>query len=127
MRGDELVRFCGECGKNVYNLSARTAGEAEALIAEHEGRLCVRYFERADGTIVTKGCEPAPAERKPRVRWSPVAFAALGFGVLLAQPAKATFEGLADILKIPEPQPEPHPRELRGKLNFTGDDASKER
>jgi hypothetical protein len=56
MRGDERVRFCAECSLNVYNLSAMTRREAEALIASAEGRLCVRYFRRADGTILTRNC-----------------------------------------------------------------------
>lgn len=32
MRGDDRVRFCGQCGLNVYNVSALTAAEAIALI-----------------------------------------------------------------------------------------------
>jgi hypothetical protein len=56
MVGTERVRFCGQCNLNVYNLSAMTRGDAERLIAETEGRLCVRYYRRADGTILTKNC-----------------------------------------------------------------------
>jgi hypothetical protein len=36
MAGNERVRFCGECQKHVYNLSALTRVEAEALIVEKE-------------------------------------------------------------------------------------------
>src|SRR3954463_1871707 len=56
MIGTERVRFCGQCSLNVYNLSAMTKGDAERLIMESEGRLCVRYYRRADGTILTKNC-----------------------------------------------------------------------
>ncbi|MBC8140022.1 MAG: hypothetical protein H7Y38_01125 [Armatimonadetes bacterium] len=56
MVGDERSRFCGSCRKNVYNLSAMTTVEAAALIREKEGKLCVRYFERADGTVLTQDC-----------------------------------------------------------------------
>jgi hypothetical protein len=56
MVGTERVRFCGQCSLNVYNLSAMTKRDAERLIAETEGRLCVRYYRRADGTILTKNC-----------------------------------------------------------------------
>lgn len=56
MVGTERVKFCGQCNLNVYNLSAMTKGEAERLIMESEGRLCVRYYRRADGTILTKNC-----------------------------------------------------------------------
>src|SRR3712207_9211258 len=56
MVGDERVRFCGRCSLNVYNLSGMTRREAEALITRREGRLCVRFYRRADGTIITDNC-----------------------------------------------------------------------
>ena len=56
MVGDERVRFCQQCSLNVYNLSSMSRREAEALIANTEGRLCVRYYRRRDGTILTKNC-----------------------------------------------------------------------
>jgi hypothetical protein len=56
MIGDERTRFCGQCRLNVYNLSGMTKREAEALIAGAEGRLCIRFYRRADGTILTENC-----------------------------------------------------------------------
>lgn len=56
MRGDDQVRFCEQCQRNVYNLSAMTRPEAERLILEKEGRLCARYYQRADGTLLTQDC-----------------------------------------------------------------------
>lgn len=65
MSGDERVRFCGECSLHVYNLSAMTRDEAEALLAKKEGRLCVRLYKRADGTVITQDC-PRGLERVRR-------------------------------------------------------------
>ncbi|HLJ28925.1 MAG TPA: carboxypeptidase-like regulatory domain-containing protein [Candidatus Angelobacter sp.] len=56
MVGDSRVRHCAECSLNVYNLSEMTRREAERLIRSHEGRLCVRFYRRADGTILTQNC-----------------------------------------------------------------------
>jgi len=56
MEGDDQVRFCGGCRKNVYNLSEMTHDEAQALVSEREGRLCVRFYTRADGTLLTQEC-----------------------------------------------------------------------
>jgi hypothetical protein len=56
MQGDNRVRFCAECGKNVYNLSALTRPEAEALVTEKEGRMCVRFYQRADRSALTSDC-----------------------------------------------------------------------
>jgi hypothetical protein len=56
MIGSERVRFCGQCSLNVYNLSAMTKADAESLIAGTEGRLCVRFYRRRDGSIITDDC-----------------------------------------------------------------------
>ncbi|HET9627524.1 MAG TPA: hypothetical protein VFP84_39480 [Kofleriaceae bacterium] len=85
MSGDDRVRACGDCQKNVYNLSALTRDEAEALIVEKEGQLCVRYFQRADGTVLLKDCEVGVKQRRRR-RWfaagvaASLAGAGLGYG-----------------------------------------------
>ncbi len=56
MQGDDRVRFCGQCVKNVYNLSAMTHAEAEDLIREKEGKLCVRSaYGRNAGTCRGRG------------------------------------------------------------------------
>jgi cytochrome c-type biogenesis protein CcmE len=65
MEGDDRVRLCGQCARYVYNLSAMTGAEAAELLAR-EPRLCVRYYERADGTILTSDC--AIGARKRRIR-----------------------------------------------------------
>jgi hypothetical protein len=56
MEGDERSRHCEACNKNVYNLSGMTRAEAEALVTRAEGRLCVRFYRRADGTMLTQDC-----------------------------------------------------------------------
>src|ERR1041385_6954641 len=56
MFGSERVRFCSQCNLNVYNLSGMTRNEAEALLNRTEERLCVRFYRREDGTILTQSC-----------------------------------------------------------------------
>ena len=67
MRGNERVRFCNECSMNVYNLSNMSKKDAEALITSAEGRLCVRYYHRLDGTILTNNCPVGLQAFKRRV------------------------------------------------------------
>ena len=62
MEGTERARHCGQCKLNVYNISEMSRGEAEELIRETEGRLCVRLFRRHDGTVLTRDC-PSRARR----------------------------------------------------------------
>ena len=49
MDGDERRRFCRSCAKHVHDLSAVSAPEAEALLAD--GDRCVRYRARPDGRL----------------------------------------------------------------------------
>jgi len=57
MSGDDRVRFCGDCGRNVYNISALTRRQVYRLVEAHEGKPpCIRMFRRPDGTIVTRRC-----------------------------------------------------------------------
>lgn len=50
------MRHCGECKLNVYNLSAMRAEEAADFVQGAEGRVCIRLFKRADGTVITQDC-----------------------------------------------------------------------
>jgi hypothetical protein len=82
MEGDEKVRFCEACRLHVYNLSAMDVEEAADRISQEDGRLCVRFYRRNDGTILTRDC-PAGVEdarqRRRKVVWGAAA-AVLGLG-----------------------------------------------
>jgi hypothetical protein len=56
MFGNERVRLCEQCHLNVYNLSEMSRVEADRLINQTEGRLCVRFYRRRDGSVITQNC-----------------------------------------------------------------------
>lgn len=56
MSGDDKVRFCALCKKNVYNLSTLTRDEAVGLVKAKEGDMCATFFQRPDGTVMTADC-----------------------------------------------------------------------
>lgn len=88
MLGDDRVRFCLGCEKNVYNLSSLPREDAEALLrARMGGEMCVRFFERADGTILTQDC-PVGVKKKQRRK---LALAVAGAGVMAAAAATMFF------------------------------------
>lgn len=99
MQGDDRVRTCGLCDKQVYNLSELTRAEAEALLIERAGGLCVRYYRRADGTILLADCEVGQ-KRQRRRRWLAAAAAAgaLGAGGLVAS---RTSDGSREVMGEP--------------------------
>ena len=66
MAGDDRVRFCGTCEKNVYNLSAMSEAEAEAFVEKTEGNVCIRFHQRADGTMLTSDCPEGRRARRFR-------------------------------------------------------------
>jgi hypothetical protein len=66
----ERVRFCSQCNLNVYNLSNMSRQEAEDLITKTEGRLCVRFYRRADGSVLTQDCPVGLKKIKRRMAWA---------------------------------------------------------
>lgn len=82
MVGDNRQRHCGDCKLNVYNLSGMTRSKAENLILNFEGRVCLRIYRRADGTVLTKDCPVGWSAVKQRVSKVATAFASMIFAVL---------------------------------------------
>jgi hypothetical protein len=82
MAGGERVRFCAECSLNVYNLSGMTRREAEVLLMRTEGRLCVRFFRREDGTILTRQCPVGLRALKARLSRTAAALFSAVVGLL---------------------------------------------
>lgn len=56
MPGDDRTRYCDACEKNVFNLVGMGHDDAMQLIHEKEGNLCVRLYQRSDGTLLTGDC-----------------------------------------------------------------------
>jgi hypothetical protein len=56
MEGDARIRRCDHCQLSVYNISEMSKGEAEKLIQDHEGQLCVRLYRRFDGKVIINDC-----------------------------------------------------------------------
>lgn len=59
MPGDDRIRHCPQCDLDVYNFSGMTTPEIAHLVKESRGRLCGRFFQRSDGTILTADCPVA--------------------------------------------------------------------
>jgi len=94
MIGSERMRFCGECNLNVYNLSGMTRSEAESLIARNEGRLCVRFYRRRDGSIITKDCPVGLRAIQRRVSYLAQAIIAATFTFMASVGLQSLIPGL---------------------------------
>lgn len=93
MRGDDRARFCEHCGKHVYNLSGMARAEAEALLLEKEGDLCIRLYRRRDGTVLTDNC-PVGMLAMRRALLTQIGWVT---GLFLAIPGVATVVSRADV------------------------------
>jgi hypothetical protein len=114
MLGDERVRFCRHCELNVYNLSGMSKREAERVVAGAEGRLCVRFYRRADGSVLTQNCPVGLRALKRRVSRvaNAVASAAVGFFAglgLTPSPRPMMMMGAAEFRPVPPPPAAPAP------------------
>ena len=65
MTGSEQVRHCAQCQQQVFNISAMVRKDAEEFLqasrisggdGQDQGRLCVRFYRRPDGTVITRDC-----------------------------------------------------------------------
>jgi hypothetical protein len=100
MVGDDRVRACAGCDRQVFNLSAMTREEAEALLASRGLTPCVRFYRRPDGTVMTTDC---PTSR-PRSR--SLAGVAAGATLAAASPAMAD-DAPTETTEAPPDEPVP--------------------
>jgi hypothetical protein len=120
MSGNERRRFCGDCDRNVYNLSGMTKYDAENLLRLSEGRLCVRYFQRSDGTILTADCPVGWERVKRRVSVCAAAVFSVLFTLLGGLLAASFFSRHGDAVRriaLPFTIFEPEP--LMGAIDMT--------
>lgn len=121
MYGDDKQRFCKDCSLNVYYLPGMSSQEVESFILRSEGRVCVRLYERADGTLITEDCPVGLSAARLRVRRIATAaasvvvsfFIGLGSGRLLNGPDSARSP-------VPELPPSPTKQEAKPKIEFGG-------
>jgi len=86
MDGDERARFCRQCSKHVYNLSALTREQIGNLVREKEGKFCGRFYRRADGSMLTADCPSRLRQMRARLAKIGGPFCALFVSVLGCSP-----------------------------------------
>ena len=95
MIGSDRMRFCGQCSLNVYNLSSMIRSEAESLISRNEARLCVRFYRRHDGSIITKDCPVGLRAIRRRVSYIAKAVGSMVLGLFAGLGVHEAFNAIA--------------------------------
>jgi len=98
MSGDERERHCQLCQLNVFNISEMTRPEAEAFLTERlpKGRVCIKLYQRQDGTIITDNCPRglrAARDAARRLRHRVAAAASLVFAFIAPLAAQSQDAG----------------------------------
>ena len=90
MKGTNSARFCEHCQKTVHDLSAMALKEAERLLCQSAGSLCIRYVKSFDGQVQTLDYRARRGGRTFSWKaWTLIALA----GALLAGVVNAAFFG----------------------------------
>lgn len=117
MYGNERKRFCGDCKLNVYNLSGMAKYDAENLLMNSEGRVCVRYFQRSDGTVLTADCPVGWEKVKQRLSVCTTAIFSLLIALMGGMFAVAMLRKPAELVRrMTMPYATPTPQPLMGAI-----------
>ena len=135
MTGDERVRHCAHCKKDVFNLSDMSREQAERLIIEKHRDLCARYYQRTDGTILLADCSVGIRQKRTtRVLAAGAAAMLAGTGgvagyLRLSHHRAAPAPHIDDepvmgrmVVVQPEPPPPPEVEEVRGEIEVAEPD-----
>src|SRR3954464_322444 len=107
MTGDDTVRHCRECHLDVFDLSAMTREQAERTVADHAGHVCVRFWKRPDGTVITQDCAPLKGEARPCVPRVATPRAHAPASMAMADPVRPSGNPNPPPLPVPGPAPRP--------------------
>lgn len=104
---DERKRFCRSCKKHVYNVSSLTKDEAEAFLHEQLGRdVCVFFYRRADGTIMTSDCSVgATRKRRKKLALAVAGAGAMALGAVTALVHRRESQVMGRMEMVPPPRP----------------------
>jgi hypothetical protein len=94
MSGDHRSRFCGQCQKEVFDLSAMSTAEATVLLGDPINRPCVRLYRRPDGRVMTSDCPVGLRARIWRRLRRRTAWLASLFAMLFLPACRTAFQGM---------------------------------
>lgn len=120
MTGDERIRFCGLCKKNVYNISEMTRNDAASFIRESEGKACIRMYKRKDGTVITDNCPVGLRKLRNKTRAAIVACTSI---LAWLSPENAQAQGDPSIESGFSNQP-PYSQIMGGDIGINGQEST---
>ena len=67
---DISIRFCGDCKRNVHNLSSLSDEEVVVLLDKKTAgeRVCTYFYRKDDGTLVTDNCPKQMKQMRNRLQ-----------------------------------------------------------
>jgi uncharacterized protein YaaQ len=99
MTGNDQVRFCSHCAKDVHKISEMTRKQALKLVAKSEGGICVQYRRRSDGRIDTLKRQFHQITRKTGIAAS-VLSASLSISTFALAQSETPTENTTEIVQV---------------------------
>jgi hypothetical protein len=97
MQGDDRSRLCGQCKRQVFDLSEMTTAEATELLADPTNRPCVRFYRRPDGRVMTTDCPVGLRGRIWRQLRRRASWVASLFAMLFLPACRTPFMGMEPV------------------------------
>jgi hypothetical protein len=123
MEGNDQIRFCSECNKQVYNLSSMTRKQAEDLLAKGGGELCAKIDRDDRGKIITAYQLNDPSFFRMRLpSFTSAAVATLlGIGVTVQAEVPSPLYGIVSVSSAQSPKQSTEKTQTRdGKSAIVG-------
>lgn len=120
MQGDERRRFCNACSLHVHDLSRMSTDEALSLLRQAgNGRVCVRFFRRTDGKVLTRDCPVGLRQKLRRALARAAAFwLLLTSGLAACVRPRQTDPAPLPPQPVSQPQPGPELMPLQGEAEL---------
>lgn len=112
MTGDAQSRFCAHCNKHVHDLSAMPRAQAEQLVCQSAGHLCIRLARDEAGQVITLDYRRQKPQRWPWRMWTLVALAL----AMITGTAEALFYGKKIQAVAPTTAPAQRPLMVMGDM-----------
>ncbi len=114
MTGDNQVRFCEQCQRQVWNFFEMTEAEIVEVMRTNPERLCAQIKKTKDGILVTKDYRPA----QKKFRFSMLAMMALATCLApLMFVAPTIYRWLTPAAQPPPQAPIPSEAQLRAAID----------
>lgn len=118
MVGNDVVRFCSHCAKDVTNISEMTPTEATKFVKNSNGNICIRLIKSSQDAATHFEAERIPPRRLLPVLASGLVAATLTLPIAAQTPTEASAVNVSEIVRDESQPKQAKLISLTGKLTL---------